>query len=134
VSNDKLAATFHGVDIPFGTPVTYWPGVREGAGIESVTRSGVWFVCGQPVVLVEGYSGGVALTHIEPRVEVEEKPDLTPEQDLRAAVADILSDVEHFTGCHRYVEGDGRCTCLVGRLEWAINAEQVTEPRQDGAA
>lgn len=125
MSSDKLAATFHGADIPFGTPVTYWPGVREGAGIESYTRSGIWHVCGAPVVLVEGYSGGIALTHIEVRTE---KPDLTPEQDLRAAVAERLVDAIHFGDCD-----DNPCTCLVGRLKWAINAEQVSAP-QDGAA
>lgn len=134
MSDNKLAADFHGADIPFGTPVTYWPGVREGKGIESVTRSGIWHVCGQPVVLVEGYSGGIALTHVEPRVEIEDTPEPTPEQALRAHVADLLADVEHFEGCHRYIEGDGTCTCLLGRIERAIAAEQVSEPRQDGAA
>lgn len=51
--------------IPVGTPVQYWPGLREGDGIESVTRSEVWMLGGHtPVVMVEGYAGGIALTHV----------------------------------------------------------------------
>lgn len=54
--------------LPVGTPVTYWPGVKEGPGHESVTRSEVWRMsAGQLVVAVEGYAGGIALTHIERR-------------------------------------------------------------------
>lgn len=49
-----------------------------------------------------------------------DKPDLTPEQDLRATVAERLADAIHFNGCT-----DEPCTCLVGRLHWAISAEQV---------
>lgn len=52
-------------EIPIGTPVRYWPGIRQGEGRESVTRTPVWDVCGTPCVTVEGYSGGIALTHIE---------------------------------------------------------------------
>lgn len=53
-------------EIPVGTPVRYWPGAREGKGRESVTRSDVWSLGGHtPVVLVEGYAGGIALTHVE---------------------------------------------------------------------
>lgn len=61
-------------------------------------------------------------------------PEMSPEQDLRGAIVEILADVDHFAGCNRWVEGDGRCTCLVGRLDWAVNTEQVTEPAQNGAA
>ena len=50
---------------PVGTPVLYWPGVREGEGRESVTRSEAWLLGGHtPVVMVEGYAGGIALSHI----------------------------------------------------------------------
>lgn len=61
--------------------------------------------------------------------------DPAPEQALRAHITDLLTDVEHFEKCHRYVEGDGTCTCLLGRLDWAVTAETVpAEPAQDGAA
>jgi hypothetical protein len=50
---------------PVGTPVRYWPGVKQGAGVESKTRSEAWDLCGSPSVMVEGYSGGIALTHVE---------------------------------------------------------------------
>lgn len=52
-------------EMPIGTPVRYWPGFREGAGRESLTRTPVWLVSGTPCVSVEGYSGGIALAHIE---------------------------------------------------------------------
>ena len=51
---------------PIGTEVTFWPGAREGDGRISKTRSSAWDVCGQPVVLVKGYAGGIALTHVVP--------------------------------------------------------------------
>ena len=50
---------------PVGTPVRYWPGIRHGDGRESVTRTPAWLVCGKPCVSVEGYPGGIALTHLE---------------------------------------------------------------------
>lgn len=51
---------------PVGTPVRYWPGLRRGDGIESVTRTPAWCMGGHtPVVTVEGYAGGIALTHVE---------------------------------------------------------------------
>jgi hypothetical protein len=48
-----------------GTPVRYWPGVMEGPGVESVVRSEAWIMpSGHAVAKVEGYAGGIALTHI----------------------------------------------------------------------
>lgn len=53
-----------------GAPVRYWPGVREGDGIESVTRSEAWLMGGHsPVVMIEGYPGGIALSHVEVQLE-----------------------------------------------------------------
>jgi hypothetical protein len=48
-----------------GTPVCYWPGFRTGPGTASKTRTPAWVVCGNAVVSVNGYPGGIALTHIE---------------------------------------------------------------------
>jgi hypothetical protein len=60
--------------------------------------------------------------------------ELSPEQALRVHVADLLTDVDsHFDGCGNYIQGDGTCTCLIGRLHWAIDAEQV-QPDQTSAA
>lgn len=51
---------------PVGTPVLYWPGTRVGPGRRSVTRSAAWLLGGHtPVVMVDGYPGGVALSHVE---------------------------------------------------------------------
>lgn len=57
---------------PVGTPVTYWPGVKQGPGRTSRTRTPAWVVGGHSaVVSVEGYAGGIALTHVHP-TETEE--------------------------------------------------------------
>jgi len=50
---------------PQGTRVRYWPLLGEGDGKASRTRSEAWVVCGSAVVMVDGYAGGIALTHIE---------------------------------------------------------------------
>lgn len=52
---------------PVGTSVCYWPGLRAGEGVLSVTRSRAWLLGDHtPVVMVEGYAGGIALTHVTP--------------------------------------------------------------------
>ncbi|WP_300680721.1 hypothetical protein [Nocardioides sp.] len=51
--------------VPIGTPVLFWPGAREGEGRESKTRSEAWMLGGHtPAVMVEGYPGGIALSHV----------------------------------------------------------------------
>lgn len=50
---------------PVGTPVRFWPGVREGEGRPSRTRSVAWAPGHTPMVLVEGYVGGIILSHVE---------------------------------------------------------------------
>lgn len=53
--------------VPESTPVLYWPGERLGEGVLSRTRSAAWLLGGHtPVVMVEGYAGGIALTHVSP--------------------------------------------------------------------
>lgn len=47
-------------------------------------------------------------------------PELTPEQDLRAAVTELLTDAIHLNGCT-----DDPCTCLLGRLRWAVTCEST---------
>lgn len=119
-ANEKVAATFHGLDLPIGTPVTYWLGLREGDGIKSVTRSNVWELGGTSVVMVRGAAGGIALTHIELRELDDEDHELAREQSLRDHITDLLGDIDHFLPCN----GD-ECTCLLGRLKWAVSAKQV---------
>ena len=52
--------------LPIGTRVLAFPGTRDGRAMLTTTRSDPWTLpSGDRVVLVEGYSGGIALTHIE---------------------------------------------------------------------
>lgn len=126
---DKLAATFHGdPQIGYCTARSTTPGTtittegvqtgailicELGADTHDLHRNGEW-----------QWNSGQWLARIGP----------SDEQALRDHVTDLLSDVDHFTGCHRWVEGDGTCTCLIGRLTSAIEAGQVSAPREDGAA
>lgn len=51
---------------PIGTPVRYWPGLRKGEGRASTIRSRAWVMGGGHVVVkVDGYPGGISLTHVE---------------------------------------------------------------------
>jgi hypothetical protein len=52
-------------DMPVGTCVIAFPGSRDGRALLTHTRSPVWTLGSQPVVAVDGYPGGIALTHIE---------------------------------------------------------------------
>ena len=52
---------------PIGTMVRYWRGVREGDGRLGQTTSEAFLLGGHtPVVLIDGCSGSVALSHVEP--------------------------------------------------------------------
>lgn len=59
---------------PVGTPVRYWPGVRdEGSARLSTIRSAAWaLLSGQAIVKVAGYPGGIALSHVEPMPQTHE--------------------------------------------------------------
>lgn len=57
-------AQYHDPLIP-GAPVLAWPGSREGSPLVTRTRSEVWTISGIRVVSVEGYAGGIALSHID---------------------------------------------------------------------
>lgn len=70
---DVLLELANGDRLPVGTPVLFWPGARVGEGRRSVTWTPIWKMGGgDEVVSVEGYPGGIALTHIEP-IESETK-------------------------------------------------------------
>ena len=56
---------------PVGTAVTAYPGVRGEDPLTTRTRSKAWTVGGHtPVVSVDGYAGGICLTHIDVIEEV----------------------------------------------------------------
>jgi hypothetical protein len=55
-----------------GTPVVAYPGARPekyptvARRLDTRTRSVAWELGhGEPVVMVEGYAGGIALTHVD---------------------------------------------------------------------
>lgn len=60
---------------PVGTPVIAYPGVRpehpaysalNSRRLETVTRSRAWNLGhGEPVVMVDGYAGGISLEHVD---------------------------------------------------------------------
>lgn len=51
---------------PIGTRVRYWTGLREGDGVESVTRSRASVLGGHTVVVwVDGQGACIALSHVE---------------------------------------------------------------------
>jgi hypothetical protein len=63
--------------LPVGTPVLAYPGVRpdefpgsDARTLDTVTRTDVWEVAGILVVSVEGYPGGIALSHIDRKDEL----------------------------------------------------------------
>lgn len=65
--SDCLCACHDYPQLPVGTPVRYWSGSRQGDGEASRTCSTVQLLGGHlPVVWVEGVTGAIAMSHIEP--------------------------------------------------------------------
>jgi hypothetical protein len=53
---------------PVGTPVVAWPGARTDEPLWTRTRTPAWRLGhGASVVSVDGYAGGICLTHVDPR-------------------------------------------------------------------
>ncbi|MFD8820819.1 hypothetical protein ACFV1C_00370 [Streptomyces sp. NPDC059605] len=52
---------------PVGTPVLAYPLTRDDEPLDTATRTPAWTLGhGEPVVSVEGYAGGICLTHVDP--------------------------------------------------------------------
>ncbi len=63
---EKAARSFNAMH-PLGTKVRYWRGKREGLGSEGITRSEAYVTdSGEAVLFIEGCSGFIALSHIQP--------------------------------------------------------------------
>jgi hypothetical protein len=83
--------------LPIGTLVTYWPGFNTEVGRKSFTRSEVWRLpSGQLVAMVDGYAGGIALTHIT-RLYPHKRSDVVDGLVLKLAAA-WKADPEHNVG------------------------------------
>ena len=83
-------------NLPVGTPVLAFPGSRDGRAMLTRTRSEVWTILGNPVVLVEGYAGGIALTH------VEALPAQTPAQYVAGLADWVASNRAHNGSTHKH--------------------------------
>jgi len=59
---------------PVGTRCRYWTGVRSGIGKLSRTRTEAQVVGGHAVVWIEGQTGCIALSHVEPLPETKVIP------------------------------------------------------------
>lgn len=84
---DMTAAEWN-AQYPVGTPVTAYPGTREGDRVlATATRSRAWTVgYTTAVVSVNGWSGGIALTHVDVRGTVQDELDRIIEELNRAYV------------------------------------------------
>lgn len=61
---EQLAAEFNSTT-PIGTPVLAYPVTRESPPLSTHTRTRAWIVGDVAVVSVVGFTGGIALTHID---------------------------------------------------------------------
>lgn len=114
-------------DLPIGTPITYWPGFREGPGIPSFTRSNAWPLGGTPVVLVHGQAGGIALTHIERRVIAPIGP-ARPEAEVKAEVIRDLASAQRLIARNSATR-DGRFEAE-GFADWLDERANLIDPRR----
>jgi hypothetical protein len=128
VSNDKVAATFHGAD-----EVDLMGALKASIDRARENRKAAGQLAEDPA---QARIDDIAIDRAEARQryhdgeeeysDAVEHPEagepllLTPEQYLRAAVADMIANANHFGQC-----GPDNCHCLIGRLNWAINAEEV---------
>lgn len=61
----QQAAAWFNETHPIGTEVIAFPGSKEGRALQRRTRSAAWVLgSDEPVVAIEGYAGGIALSHI----------------------------------------------------------------------
>ena len=82
-------------EIKAGDMVRFWPGAKTGRSLLGRTTSEPWNLCGTEVISVDTYSGGIALTHVEP-VRVDDNGTVyvkTVAEALDVCTADGITDV-----------------------------------------
>lgn len=106
----KAATEFNFANPP-GSPVLAWPGRRGGEPLRTRTRGGAWVLpSGEPVVRVDGYPGGIAITHIE------------PDPTRQPAVPDIEFETPPCPICSLGLDSDGDAfVCYPCRASWDMN-------------
>jgi hypothetical protein len=89
-------------DCPVGTPVRAWPGTLGGGRyLDTSTRTRAWLLGGHTaVVSVDGYAGGIALTHVQVR-----------QADVSRAEARRQLAAGRRGGCSWCRSRVGGCTC-----------------------
>ncbi|MFI6228595.1 hypothetical protein ACIBCR_14940 [Micromonospora echinospora] len=153
VSNvDQLAAVHAFNDThPLRTPVRYWKGVREGDGKTARTRTPAQLLGGHTaVVWLEGVSGCIALTHVDPISEDEyaAQPPAAPRiPDQPDGLSEHYEDDSDLPDPHRAAErviayitawGDGLIDTTDGKPLYARDLEAIcrevldTTPTADG--
>lgn len=109
-------------DLPTGTPVLAFPGSRDGRAIVTTTRSEPWTLpSGERVVMVEGYAGGIAMSHIEVM------PD--PMTAQHPAAPETETDANGLTEAVRAVARQTGCIDCEGTGEGALGYDSDMNPR-----
>jgi hypothetical protein len=79
---DPTSAAAWNESHPVGTRVRYWPVVDQPECFDATTRTPAWAVFDGTawvvLVSIEGFTGGVALSHISP-LAAEPRPELRPD-------------------------------------------------------
>jgi hypothetical protein len=96
---------------PIGTPVIYWPNLRDKAHVETRIASVPWvrndgYI---PVVQIDGKAGGVLITHIQrdlSRKQVTPAPAVTPDLKVDAGFARDLKNATRDPHPHLVAIGD----------------------------
>lgn len=90
-----------------GTPVVVYPITRDDAPLITRTRSEAWALGhGAPVVLVDGYSGGIHLTHVDPAPPGADTFEIPLSQSNIGAVDNWLDKADVFAKAYwEYVDG-----------------------------
>lgn len=99
-----------------GTPVLAWPGTRDQDPLRTRTRTGAWVLpAGQVVVSVDGYAGGIDLSHIQ----------LDPIR--QPALPDVEFPMPPCPICSEDLDSDGDAlTCSTCEASWSTNGTKGT--------
>ncbi|MGW1059330.1 hypothetical protein [Micromonospora rubida] len=123
-----LARAFNDAS-PIGTPVRYWRGARDGDGRTARTRTAAQLLGGHTaVVWLDGVSGCIALTHVQPISADELIPDQPDGLDEHYEDSSDLPDPHQAAervGAWIAAWGDGLIDTADGRPLYARDLEAL---------